>query len=228
MPGPGRASPAEKHTEELRRVFALLAERPCPRIGSFNFRSRLPLEGVQGEGQGDLQVQFLPGTLPGIRKILEYLQSPREVTQRLEIGRVFEGTLPGPLPVGLGLGMHASGGVVLRDHFRLRLGYRWELHLQRRRNPLVDLLTCAFEQRLIGSVLEEGVFEHIGGLRREPALTEQRHHLVYNLVKVHPWPSHYGPCQSLSRACTIVPRRYYQVDSRGMQEPMAYGTLWST
>jgi hypothetical protein len=48
-----------------------------------------------------------------------------------------------------------------------------ELLLQHLCNPLMEPLPGALQQRLIGRLLDEGVFEDIRGLRRQVALVEQ-------------------------------------------------------
>ena len=64
-------------------------------------------------------------------------------------------------------------GVVMRQQFWLGLYCLWKALLQHLRNLLMQLLACALEQRLIGSVLNQGMLEEIVRLRRQPALVEQ-------------------------------------------------------
>ncbi len=59
------------------------------------------------------------------------------------------------------------------DKFRLGLNGLCKLRLQHLGNLLVELLAFAFEQRLVGCILNEGMFEEVPRLRGQPALVDQ-------------------------------------------------------
>src|SRR6516165_2912329 len=79
----------------------------------------------------------------------------------LPVGRALKGALPGPLPIGQSLVMHAGSGVVLRDDFGLRFGGLGEALGQHLGNALMILLAGAPQQRLVGRVLDERVLEGV-------------------------------------------------------------------
>jgi len=59
-------------------------------------------------------------------------------------------------------------GVVVRQHFGLRLDSLRELRLQDLRNALVILLTGAPQQGLIGGILYQGMLKEVGRLGSMP------------------------------------------------------------
>ena len=63
--------------------------------------------------------------------------------------------------------------VVVRQQFRLRGADLGEARLQHVGNALMVLLAGTAEQRLIGRILDEGVLEEVGRLRRQPPLLQQ-------------------------------------------------------
>lgn len=102
----------------------------CPGIGAFYFRGRMAPDHHQRRGEGQLQREFLPGTLRSCWEGLVHLQPFREVIDRLDVGRALDGTLTGPLPVWNSLRHHACCRVVMRQPFGLEGGDR--------RKPLLD------------------------------------------------------------------------------------------
>src|SRR4029450_1330535 len=71
--------------------------------------------------QGKPEINGLLTRLALLWRMREGAEGLLEGRYGLAIRRAREGAVPGPLPRGQRLGMQASGSIVLRDHFRLRL-----------------------------------------------------------------------------------------------------------
>jgi len=119
----------------------------------------------------------LLSTLGRVRQDGEHLQPFREVCNRFQIGRAFAGPLPGPLPVPHRLLCKARFSVVVRQQFRLCLSGLWELGFEHLGNPLVIVLPRAFQQRLVGAIPNQRVFEHVSRLWGQTSLV---HNLCLN------------------------------------------------
>ena len=78
-----------------------------------------------------------------------------------------------PLPVGNRLLGAARGGVVMCQQFGLCRNDLRKSGFQHLGNALVVVLARTLEQRLIGNILDQGVFEEVGGLRRHTPLIEE-------------------------------------------------------
>src|SRR5262249_37410668 len=117
--------------------------------------------------------QLLLGTLGSVRQRFEQSQRCREIVNSLDIRRTPNGPLTRSLPVGNSLLYESSLRVMLCQQFRLRLDQVGKPCLQYLGNTLVILLPRALEQRLIGCVLDEGMFKHIGCLGWHAPLVEQ-------------------------------------------------------
>jgi hypothetical protein len=92
-----------------------------------------------------------------------------------------------PLPVAYSRLTEAGFRVMMRQQFWLGLDGLRKLRLQHLRNPLMVLLPCAPQQRLIGGLLDEGMLEDILALRRQPPLVDQLsvHQLGQPLLQRH-------------------------------------------
>src|SRR5712671_6188608 len=85
------------------------------------------------------------------------------------------------LPVANGLLGESRFGVVMRQQFGLGLGGLGKARLQYLRNTPVILLASTPQQRLIRSVLDESMLEHVGRLRRHTPLVHEL--CVYELLQ---------------------------------------------
>ena len=110
------------------------------------------------------------GPRRSLRKRRQQRQALRQVLDRFWVGRALQGLLSSPLPVGNGLRTEPRLGVMLRHQFGLALSRLRKPRLQDLRNTLVILLARAPQQGLIRGVLDERVFEHVGGLGAHAAL----------------------------------------------------------
>src|SRR5438034_1019522 len=88
-----------------------------------------------------------------------------EVADGFQMSRAVAGLLARPPPVDHSLLVAACGGVVLGDELRLGLHKRGELCFEDPSNLLVHLLPGALEQRRIGCLLDQGVFEDVTSAR---------------------------------------------------------------
>ena len=95
--------------------------------------------------------------------------------------RALEGKLPGPLPIGQGLSMRASGGIVLRYQGRLRRSGLGEALGQHLGNALVVLLPGALGPSLVGGVfMNQRVLKLIhGGGAHAPLVEQLRIHKLF-------------------------------------------------
>src|SRR5215470_15014745 len=108
------------------------------------------------------------------------------MAHRLNVRRAFDGSLSRSLPKGDGLYTQARLGVVLRQQFGLCLGGLRELRLQHLGNPLMVLLPHTAQQRLVGSIPNQGMLKEVGRLgwyphRRQPVMS--RSHRFANVHK---------------------------------------------
>jgi hypothetical protein len=136
-------------------------------------RGRIALDGHQGRAQRRQQVQLMLEALWRIGKRFEHLQTFGEVTYGLEIGGVLKSAPAGALPVGNGSRRQPCCRVVLGQQFGLRLDGLGESCLQHLGNPLMILLPCTPQQRLISSVLDQGVLKEVRCLGRQTLLIQK-------------------------------------------------------
>src|SRR5262249_46251450 len=80
------------------------------------------------------------------------------------MGRSFDSAVCCHVPVRDGLFDQPCLGVVMCQQFWLALSGLWELRFQDQSDTLMVVLSRAFEQGLIGGVLNEYVLEHVGCL----------------------------------------------------------------
>ena len=106
----------------------------------------------------------------------QQLDPGTQVADGFQIRRAVARVLARPLPVGNGLLETARRGVVLGGEFRLGLADLGEARLQHVGNALMVLLAGTAEQRLIGRLLDEGMLEEVGRLRRPPLVQQLRLH----------------------------------------------------
>jgi hypothetical protein len=95
------------------------------------------------------------------------------VLDRFRVSRALERLLPSPLPIEDGLLRESCFGVVLRQQLWLCGHCFGELCLQHPGHLLVHLLPGALEQRRIGRVLDQGMFEAVGSTWKPAPLIEQ-------------------------------------------------------
>src|SRR5215813_3448954 len=76
-------------------------------------------------------------------------------------------------PIANRLFNEISFRTVMRQQFRLCLSDLWELRFQNVCNALMVVLSRALQQRLEGSILNECVLKHVGGLRWYTALVHE-------------------------------------------------------
>ena len=81
--------------------------------------------------------------------------------------------MPGGVPIGHGLLDQPGLGVMLRDQLWPGFDDFWEACFQSGGDALVVLLTGAFQQRLVGGILDERVLEAVGRPRRNPLLVKK-------------------------------------------------------
>ena len=90
------------------------------------------------------------------------------MSERLHIRRALDGALTRPLPVGYGLCAEARLGIVVREQLRLCLADLGKARLHHLGNALMVLLAGTAQQSLIGRLLDQGMLEGVGRLRRQP------------------------------------------------------------
>ena len=154
--------------EELGRLAHALTERPRPGIGVFRLGGGKALRDHQRRAQGGLQEELLLDALGGLRERLEHREPRRQVADRLQVGGARHRPLACPLPVPDGLRRVPGLGEVVCEQFRLGRDHLRKLRFEHLRNPLVDLLPGALEQRRIGGILDQRMFEHIPGPSGRP------------------------------------------------------------
>ena len=141
-------------------------------VGVFHCRGGIAFGRDQGGAKSSLQGQLLLGTLRCIRQRLEHLEPPTEMHDCLHMCRALHRSLTGQLPVNDGRFHEPRFGVVLRHQLRLRGYCLGKLRLQHLGHLLVHLLAGALEQRRTGRILDQSMFEAIGGTRRPAPLIE--------------------------------------------------------
>ena len=82
------------------------------------------------------------------------------------------GSLTGLLPVTESRLAQPGLGIVMRHELRLHLGGLGKPPLEYLGKALVELLPGALEQRLIGCISNQGMFEEVQRLRRQPSLVK--------------------------------------------------------
>jgi hypothetical protein len=90
-----------------------------------------------------------------------------------DIGRAMERPGAGLLPVAHGLGVAPGFGVVVRQDLGLGRDNVWKPGFEELRNLLVVLLPGAFQQRGIGSILDECMLENVAGTGWPAPLIEE-------------------------------------------------------
>src|SRR5262245_48472741 len=86
--------------EELLRLPYLPAQLAGSNIDAFHLWGSRTSSIHQRRAQRELQCQLLLHSLIALREGAEYLQTSREVTDGIEVGRALDGPLSGLLPVG--------------------------------------------------------------------------------------------------------------------------------
>jgi hypothetical protein len=115
----------------------------------------------------------LLGALGSVRQNREDGESLREVGDGFRMGGALDGVLPRPMPIPDRLGGEARLRAVMRQEFGLGGSGLGKLCLQHLGNALMIPLPCAAQQRRIGNIADQGVFEEVGGLRWQPTLIQQ-------------------------------------------------------
>src|SRR5215831_100415 len=128
-------------------------------IDALHFRCRMTLNHPKRWTKSELQGELLLGMFRRCWKALEQLQSFCEMTDRLMIGRALNRTLARTLPVGDSFHTSICLRVVIRQQFRLPLGYLWELRFQHPRNARMGLLPRPPYYGLIGYLLGKDMLE---------------------------------------------------------------------
>ena len=82
---------SHQDTEQLRRLFDLLAQRPRARVGAFHLGRRITLRGHQRRAERGLERQLLLDAAGRIGQALEKLQRRGQVADRLDMGRARRG-----------------------------------------------------------------------------------------------------------------------------------------
>ena len=106
-------------------------------------------------------------------KRLEHREPRRQLADRLQVGGARHRPLAGPLPVPDGLRRVPGLGEVVGQQLRLGRHHLGKPRFEHLRDPLVDLLPGAPEQRRVGRVLDQRMLEHIPGPRRPSPLVEE-------------------------------------------------------
>jgi hypothetical protein len=89
------------------------------------------------------------------------------------MGRAFDGALAGALPIENGLLAESRFRAVMREQLGLGLTELEKARLQNLGNVLMVPLACAPQYGLIGGFLDQGMFEEVGGLRRQALLVQE-------------------------------------------------------
>jgi hypothetical protein len=142
---------------------ALVAKLPTQfassRIGSPDFGCRPTLDVQQGATQGNLQLEFPPAALPASGRSPEKLQAFLELGDSFSPCRAGDRLLAGPVPVVDCLLGEPCLRAVVGEQFGLALGCFRKLLLQNLCDTGVQRLAAGFEQRTVGGVLNQRVFE---------------------------------------------------------------------
>ena len=133
----------------------------CLGVGVLHLGRCKPFRHLQCRAEGEVHGQSVLGTLRRLWQGCEQRDPGGAVADGFQIGRAVAGLLAGLLPVGNGLLVATSRGVVMRQQLGLRLDQLGKPCLQHLGNVLVILLPRAPEQRLIGRVLDEGMLEGV-------------------------------------------------------------------
>ena len=107
-----------------------LGKLPRPQIRRRYLRS-WPFRGYERDAQGVLKPNLLARVLRRIGQALEQLEAPREMSDRLLVGKALGRLLPGSMPVADGLFGQFGIGQMAGEHFRTVGGDLRELLLQR-------------------------------------------------------------------------------------------------
>jgi len=138
---------------ELRGFTDPPAQVAGARVDPLDLWRRMALGGDHWTAQGNVQAEFLLGTLARARQGREQLQRLAEMGNSFEIGRAADRALTRILPPQDGMARQPRLRVVMGNQLRLGLSDLSKPRLQDVGDLLVVLLTSAFEQRLVGSIL---------------------------------------------------------------------------
>jgi hypothetical protein len=142
-------------------------------VRMLHFRGLKALASHQRRAQGGLQDQLLQGARRGIWQGVEELQPLGELTDRFNIGRALDASLPCPPPVTNGWPTEARLRTVMREPFGLYLGGLGKPLGSYLRGPLVVLLPGPLQQRLVGRLLHERMLNSLDDLGGQAPSVEQ-------------------------------------------------------
>ena len=158
---------------ELWGLAHLLTQRVCLSVGVLHLGRGVPFGHQQRRTEGNVEGQDLLELRRRLWQGLEQLNPSGEVAYGFHIGRAVAGLLACPLPVGHRLLVAARRGVVMCQQFGLCRNDLRKSGFQHLGNALVVVLARTLQQRLIGDILDQCVFEEVGGLRRHASLIEE-------------------------------------------------------
>jgi len=169
-----------EHGHLLRHGSAVVQEPARTREDLQGLRSRHPFHDPNEPAKSHMQVE-LPAVAPGRdRQRAGQLDGVRQVLDRLDHGRASERALAGLVPI--------IDGEIVKAGLRVMMGQCLRLGNRNFGEPLLQLcpdagvegLALAAQQRAVGSVPHQGMFEQIARIWRR-ALPEQQaclHHAI--------------------------------------------------
>ena len=167
----------ELQAAERREPPGIIPELPTelrrPRVGPADVRVAGDLGRGQGGTKRHLQIQLTRSPLARIRQRFDQCQASLKLIERLDVRRLPRRGHPCLVPVRDRLRWTVPFGIVMRHQFRLRARHLGKAILQQLCHPLVILLAGAFQQRLVGRILDQRMLEQIARARRAAALVEQ-------------------------------------------------------
>ena len=114
---------------------------------------------MSGNSERQLNVDLLFRTLGRFRQSVEKLQGLAKVCDRFNVGGMRERALPGLEPVSNGHLVIPRFLIMKGEDFGLVFNQPREVVLQDCRDVCVDLLSFAFEQRVVNRVTQQHMFE---------------------------------------------------------------------
>ena len=159
--------------QKLRGRVQLLPQFASPGKGSAGLGCRQPLDEAQRHAEGAAKFEFLPPTFRVVRQQHQLVQRLLELRGRFGQRRTGRGFSSGFAPIEYGSLSLPGFAAVARQDLGLAVHQFREMHLERRRDPAVQLPPGIAQQTAIGRFLHKRVLEGIDGVGWCPGLKHQ-------------------------------------------------------
>jgi hypothetical protein len=116
-----------------------------------------------------LKLEFSYVAVGRSRQSVEHLEATAEVRDGFQIGGRSHRFLGSPNAIVDGSFSKSGGGAMVRKQSGISCYYFWKIKLDARDNTGMDLLTPAPQQRAVGRVLHQRVFESVFRVGWRPA-----------------------------------------------------------